>query len=159
MVVVKEMVSLTLVAPGCGRSIERLVVVVVPDDVAAYVRDHIGVEPPTDTVHGAKELDACVSVKPVKVIVAVSPRVQGAPLACTARVIELPDTALLVTTVPTPSPIDMASGVPENGKPEITKVPPGKIVVAAPAALMPMVTVRHVELIWHVPVTATEVTS
>ena len=54
MVVEKEMVSLTLVAPGCGRLIERLVVVVVPNDVAAYVRDHIGVEPPTDTVQGVK---------------------------------------------------------------------------------------------------------
>ena len=158
-VVVKEMVSLTLVAPGCGRSIERPVVVVVPDDVAAYVRDHIGVEPPTDTVQGAKELDVSVSVKPLKVIVAVSPRVQGAPLACTVRVTELPATADEVTRVPTPVPKDMASGVPENGKPEMNKVSPGRIVVAWPVALMPMVTVRHVELIWHVPVTATEVTS
>jgi len=57
----------------------------------------------------------------------------------------------------------MASGVPENGKPEMVNVlpaaiEPGTIVVAAPAALMPMVTVRHAALVWHVPVTATEVT-
>ena len=131
----------------------------VPEEVAAYVRDHIGVEPPTDTVQGAKELDVCVSVKPLKVIVSVSPRVQGAPLVCTVRVTELPATADEVTIVPMPIPKDMASGVPENGKPEMTKVEPGGIVVAVPAALMPMVTVRHVELVWHVPVTATEVTS
>jgi hypothetical protein len=160
LVVVKEMVNLTLVAPGCGRSIERLVVVVVPDDVAAYVRDHIGVEPPTNTVQGAKELDAVVSVKPVKVIVAVAPRFQGAPLGCTARVIALPDTGVLVTTAaPTPSKKYMASGVPVNGKPEMTKAAPGGIVEATPAALMPIVTVRQVELVWHVPDTATEVTS
>jgi len=52
----------------------------------------------------------------------------------------------------------MASGVPENGKPEMTKVPAAAIEVAAPAALMAMVTVRHAALVWHVPVTATEVT-
>ena len=134
-------------------------VVVVPEEVATYARDHIRVEPPTDTVQGAKELDVSVSVKPLKVIVAVSPRVQGAPLACTVRVTELPATADDVTIVPMPIPKDMASGVPENGKPVMTKVEPGAIVVAAPTALMPMVTVRHVELVWHVPVTATEVTS
>ena len=145
--------------PGTARARVRLVVVVVPEEVATYVRDHIGVEPPTDTVQGAKELDVCVSVKPLKVIVAVSPRVQGAPLACTVKVTELPATADEVTRVPISTPKDMASGIPANGKPEINKVEPGGIEVAVPAALMPMVTVRHVELVWHVPVTATEVTS
>jgi len=140
------------------------VVVVVPEEVATYARDHIGVEKPTDTVQGAKdqgakERDVSVSVKPLKVIVAVSPRVQGAPLACTVKVTELRATADEVTRVPIPTPKDMASGVPANGKPEMTKVEPGGIVVATPAALMPMVTVRHVELVWHVPVTSTEVTS
>jgi len=116
------------------------------------------VEPPTVTVQGAKEADTSVSVKPLKVIVAVVPRVQAAPLACTVRVTELAATADEVTRVPTPVPKDTASGVPENGNPPMTKVPPAAIEVAAPAALMPMVTVRHAELVWHVPVTATEVT-
>ena len=99
-----------------------------------------------------------VSIKPLNVIVAVVPRVQGAPLACTVSVTELPVTADEVTSVPTPVPKDIASGVPENGKPEMTKVEPGLIVVATPAALIPIVTVRHSELLWHVPVTANEVT-
>jgi hypothetical protein len=74
-------------------------------------------------------------------------------------VTELPATEDEDTIVPLPIPNDMASGVPENGKPEITKVEPGRRMVAWPVALMPIVTVRHVELIWHVPVTSTEVTS
>jgi len=116
------------------------------------------VEEPTVTVQGVKEDDA-VSVKPVKVIVAVVPRVQGAPLKCTVSVTESAATADEVTRVPTPVPKDIASGVPENGNPEMTKVPPGAIVVASPAALMPIVTVRQPALVSHVPVTATEVTS
>ena len=107
--------------------------VVVPVLVAAYVRDHIGVELPTCTVQGVKGLDrpfdSPVSIKPLNVIVAVVPRVQGAPLACTVSVTELPVTADEVTSVPTPVPKDIASGVPENGKPEMTKVEPGAIVV------------------------------
>ena len=76
------------------------------------------------------------------------------------RVIELLTYKLTADEVTRdPVPKNMASGVPENGKPEMTKVEPGAIVVAAPAALMPMVTTRHIELVWHVPVTATEVTS
>jgi len=116
------------------------------------------VEPPTVTVHGAKEVEASVSLNPLKVIVAVVPIVQAAPLACTVKVTELLDTADEVIRVPTPVPKDTASGVPENGNPPMTRVDPAAIVVAAPAALIPIVTVRHAELVWHVPVTATEVT-
>lgn len=72
-----------------------------------------------------------------------------------------PLTALEVTMVPIPLPVtanDMASGVPAKGRPEMTNVLEAAMVLASPAALIPMVTVRHAELVWQVPVTATEVT-
>lgn len=64
---------------GTARARVRLVVVVVPEDVGTYVCDHIGVEPPTETVQGVKGLALGVaSVNPVSVIVAVVPRTQAA---------------------------------------------------------------------------------
>jgi len=139
----------------------RLVVVVVPEEVATYVRDHIGVLPPTDTVQGVKAL-AAASVNPVRVIVVVAPRDHAPPPMFTVRVRVFEAINDPVTSVPRALPataIDMASGVPANGRPEMTNVFPGTMVLAAPAALIPMVTVRQSELVWQVPETATEVTS
>jgi len=162
LVVVKTIVAWVFWADGTARAILRLVVVVVPEEVATYVCDHIGVLPPTDTVQGVKVgVAGATSVNPVRVIVLVSPRDHARPPLFTVRVREFEATAPPVTSVPRALPvtlIDMASGVPANGRPEMTNVFPGRMVLAAPAALIPMVTVRQSELVWQVPETATEVT-
>lgn len=166
LVVLKTIVACVSWAEGTARAMVRLVVVVVPEEVATYVRDHIGVLPPTDTVQGTKVSDAgATSVNPVRVIIVVPPRDHARPplfKLFTVRVREFEATAPPVTSVPRALPataIDMASGVPANGRPEMTNVFPGWMVLAAPAALIPMVTVRQSELVWQVPEIATEVTS
>jgi len=163
LVVLKTIVAWVSWVEGTARAMVRLVVVVVPEEVATYVRDHIGVLPPTDTIQGMKVLAAgATSVNPVRVIIVVLPRDHARPPLFTVRVSEFEATAPPTTSVPRALPataIDMASGVPTNGRPEMTNVFPGAMVLAAPAALIPMVTVRQSELVWQVPEIATEVTS
>jgi len=82
LVVLNVTVTCVFCVPGTARARVMPVVVVVPVEVAAYFVDHIGVEPPTDNVHGLKGDDeAEVMVNPVSVMVAVLPIVQAAPPA------------------------------------------------------------------------------
>jgi len=161
LVVVKTIVAWVFWADGTARAILRLVVVVVPEEVATYVCDHIGVLPPTPTIQDAKLVACADSLNPVRVIIVVPPRDHALPSLFTVRVREFEATASPVTSVPRALPAtanDMASGVPANGRPEMTNVFPGRMVLAAPAALIPMVTVRQSELVWQVPETSNEVT-
>jgi len=139
---------------GTARVRARGLVVVVPVEDASYVAEYAGVEPPTEMVDVVKPLVA-VRVKPDNVMVVVAPRLQAALPESTVSVIVPDDTADDVTSAP---PINIAYGVPEKGRPVICKVPPGAMVLAAPAELTPMVTVRQAVLVWQVPSTVTLVT-
>ena len=149
-----------MVVPGTARASARGLVVVVPDEEATYVLEYSVVEPPTEMVDAVKAAVA-VRVSPDKVIVAVGPRDQAAPPLLTVSVI-LPavtaPTAFEVTRVPRLlEPVKyIASGVPEKGRPVMSKVE--EMVLAAPAELTAMVTVRQAALVWQVSDTVTAVT-
>jgi len=119
------------------------------------------VEPPTEIVDAVKA-PVAVRVSPDKVMVAVAPRDQAALPLLTVSVI-LPavtaPTAFEVTRVPRLLPATgkyIASGVPEKGRPVMSKVE--EMVLAAPAELTSIVTVRQAALVWQVPDTVTLVT-
>jgi len=116
------------------------------------------VEPPTEMVDMVKAAVA-VRVRPDKVMVAVVPRDQAALPLLTVSVIAPAVTALEVTRVPRLLPATgkyIASGVPEKGRPVMSKVE--EMVLAAPAELTSIVTVRQAALVWQVPDTVTLVT-
>jgi hypothetical protein len=82
----KAKVARVLRVPGTARAIERLVVVMVQVEVEKCACDHIGCEPPTDTVLGTPDS----SVRSVSDIVAETARVRAALPLDTESVIELP---------------------------------------------------------------------
>jgi len=149
-----------LVVPGTARASARGLVVVVPVEEATYVLEYFSVEPPTEMVDMVKAAVA-VRVRPDKVMVAVVPRDQAALPLLTVSVIAPAVTALEVTRVPRLLPATgkyIASGVPEKGRPAIARVLPEAMVLATPAELTSIVTVRQAALVWQVPDTVTLVT-
>ena len=107
-------------------------------------------EPPTEMVDAVKAA-VDVRVSPDKVMVAVAPRDQAALPLLTVSVIAPALTALEVTSVPRLLPETgkyIASGVPEKGRPVMSKVE--EMVLAAPAELTSIVTVRQAALVWQV---------
>jgi len=73
LVVEKAIVMMVLVTPGNGRTMVRLVVVVVPAPVGMYVIEYALVEPPMDTYWGTVCSPVLTTVMPVNVTVAVLP--------------------------------------------------------------------------------------
>ena len=114
-------------------------------------------EPPTEMVDAVKA-PVAVRVSPDKVMVAVGPSDHDPPLLATLRVVEPELIALAVTSAPLLPVIgkNIAVGVPEKGRPVMSKVE--EMVLAAPAELTSIVTVRQAALVWQVPDTVTLVT-